>query len=169
MLANKVIKIGVESTCYGIAVALMIDGQRALAFPEQIDTTDRDEIDNYHPTLCWPMGVPLTKIREFPPGPMLPGWDILGAYKGRIGEDPWAEHGIVSLSKKNKEQTNSALDIRPPSPVILEENTRTAFEFAKRAVTKLSPPSWVARLIYSPNRHRHDKILMGEQGKTSRK
>lgn len=147
MLPNKVIKAGVRQTCYGVAVILIIDGQRALAFPDQIDTTDRESIDNWHPTLCWPVSEDLNNIRHFPPGPMLPGWDIVGAYKGGINEDPWTQYGIIPLHKLNNNPIEGDPDSVLPDPLLSSSHANTALDFAERAVKKLNYPDWVMRFI----------------------
>ena len=147
MLPLIVIKVGVENTCFGLAVVLTVDGQRTLAFPQQIDSTDRDEIDNYHPTICWPMGEPLTNIREFPPGPLLPGWDILGAFSGRIGEDPWMEFGITPINRKSEVRIEPVLKKTHSEPVNSAHHTNTAFDFAVYVVKKMNRPHWVIQFI----------------------
>lgn len=134
MLPKSVIKTGIENTRLGTACVLLVDDVRVLAFPECINRYDSQDIDRYHPTLIWPEGVPLQSIVQFPSGPALPGWDILGAYDGGIGENPWAEHGIksdnpIELASKNPSMGGS-YDTLPTST----STFRTIFDCADKAL-----------------------------------
>ena len=82
MYPRHVLKIGTERTRWGEVVVLLIDNQRAIAFPSIIDDSDRDAIDAAYSTFYWPLGWPLSNLPNFPEGPPLHGWDILGCFKG---------------------------------------------------------------------------------------
>jgi hypothetical protein len=139
MMPPKAIKVAVVDTRLGRACVLAVDNQRVLAFPHVIDATDADALNAFYATLIWPPGQSLTDLARFAPGPALPGWDILGAYRDDVGDDPWAGLPLVHTPAPSPAPSPSKIrrNLNAPTP-----SPQPVAAFAERALHRLvvSPP-----------------------------
>ena len=120
MYPTHVIKIDTEKTHWGEVVILLVDGQRSIAFPDFIDSTDSQSIDALYDTFEWPLGWSLEDLPDFPKGKPLAGWDILGAYRGALFADPAVDNIIDS-------ETTPSLPAKRT-----DKNLQQSFDFAEK-------------------------------------
>jgi hypothetical protein len=96
-LPKSIDKLAEVDTDLGKAVVLNVDDLRVLAFPYEVDCFNAESIDTTHRTPIWPSGESLHRLNDFPEGPQLYGFDILGAFYGAIGQDPWTDSTPTEL------------------------------------------------------------------------
>lgn len=77
MKSFPVIKLDDIKTPIGIASLFHINDINLLTFPQTIDRTNTVALEAHYGTLLWPSHLPLTRINEFPAGPILPGYLLL--------------------------------------------------------------------------------------------